>query len=338
MPHSPDSRLPLAQESAKLHQEATDAFPRIQCQSPCAHSGSFTTQGGREVRLDGEPLSGVVVVPSRKGWPLPVAPDLLPVLVRLTALGVTWAARRGGDWYVVLNDGPCQLPGPLHRFRWLIVADAVRFASGFTETPPDEYAALPVGLREFLSWGVPAALSDSRCEEPDLDRSRASLADAARFVEELTQAVTAEAAPQRPSSGPVVRQPAGSTAEPVCWPTKQGSDRTPDRQAPTPASIAGALSADPASLLAGALAPAAIPPIPGAAREVLVRLREGPLPFAELRRIGRTHGVLPGSLLDALDVVAVRATGSPATRIDGNEVCLRSEYVAVVARGEDPFE
>lgn len=68
--------------------------------------------------------------------------------------------------------------------------------------------------------------------------------------------------------------------------------------------------------------------LPPAAAEVLRALRRGPVPLRQLRAIGAAYGVLPGSLLDAIDRAAVRRRGVPATSVEGSVVRLSDAYLA----------
>lgn len=238
-------------------------------------------------------------------WPVPTEAALRPVLDRLTALGTTWASGRGSAWHIVLNSGPIPAGGPHHRFRWQVVIEAVRFAAGRALVPPEAYGALPLGLQGFLSWAIPAALAGPQDVAPDLARSRAAVHEADRLAAELT--------------GPHV--------------SESPSDLPDDRPVPATAES----NEDPSALLNAALAATGPADLPQGAHPLLARLRAGPVPLAELRGIASAHGLLPGTLLDAVDAAAVRATGSRATRVEGHTVCFSVEYLAAVARGEDPF-
>lgn len=257
-------------------------------------------------------------------WLLPVESDLHGVFSRLTDLGTAWAARRGWDWHVVLNNGDRPADGPLHRFRWQVVTEAVRFAAGRVPAPPTDYAALPLGLRELLAWAVPAALADGPSGAPDLARSRSVALEAHRLATELSVSGAVDGVRRVAlglATGSAIEFPPGARA-----PAKAASVPKP-----------GSSLADPADLLAAALTSSAPARLPAGAAEALARLRAAPLPLSDLRSIADGHGLLPGTLLDALDAVAVRVMGSPATRVECHVVHLHPEYAAALARGEDPL-
>ncbi len=237
-------------------------------------------------------------------WPLPVDPLLDAALNRLMALGRDWAGRRGWEWCAVMGGGSDRRP--LHRFRWEVVGLAVAFAAGRAAAPPADYAALPLGLQAFLRAAIPAAIAQPAAVAIDLDRCRRAATEADVLAEEL--AVVAA----RPPRGP-------------------GSVAAEASSGPPPAVATG----DAGELLSSALGDSKPSPLPPGAAELLERLRGAPLSLRELRALALTRGTLPGTLLDALDAAAVRATGSPATRVEGNAVQLSAEYRAAVARGEE---
>lgn len=264
-------------------------------------------------------------MPAARAWPLATPTALRPALDRLMALGEGWAARRGLEWSAVLNDGVVR--GPLHRFRWEVVGAAAGFSAGGGTAPPADFEALPLGLQAFLAWAIPAALAGPSAAGVDLGRSRQALAEAERWAADITG--EAGGTPARSPRGV-----AGSPPDPAGAPLPSGR---PDPARAEPAFPPPA--ADVAAVLAAALggAPAGAGPLAPGAAAVLRRLRSGPIPLPELRALADAHGTLPGSLLDALDTWAVRSTGSPATRIEGNAVRPTAEYLAAAARGEDPL-
>ncbi len=236
-------------------------------------------------------------------WPIAVAPEMRPVLERLMALGMQWALRRDSNWTTVLNDGPVPTRGPLYRFRWSIVTDALRFATGQTTDPPRDYFALPTGLREFLAWAVPIAIVPPSVVPTDLERSRQAMNAATRWAAELV--------PDPMSESPTIVR----------------------RQEPS--TTAG--ETDPGAMLRQALAPAPSPALPPAAIALVAELCKGPLPLSAVRTLAAADGLLVGTLLDCLDAAAVRRTGEPATRVEDATVYLAASYQAALTRGEDPL-
>lgn len=207
-------------------------------------------------------------------------PSLVPACRRLERLGAEWALARGTAWDEVLNSGPLPPGGPSWAFRWRVVAQALEWSAGLGP-PPGDWSALPLGLQAFLSWALPAAVRPAR--PPSLDAAAANrlLAEAERLAADLGAGAEA----------PAAALPA------VALPPREGGD--------------------PAALLAAALRqPAPAPAVPGLA-ELRAALAAGPMALGTLRDMADRHGVLPGTLLDALDREARRETGRAAARVEG---------------------
>ncbi len=219
-----------------------------------------------------------------------VTPRLHPACRRLEALGEEWARARGTRWATVLNEGPPPAEGPSWLFRWQVVAAALEFAAGLGPEPED-YPALPVGLQALLSWAIPAALRPPEPVSLNTGRAERALAEA----EDLLPAVRGQPDPTRAPQTPAPP----SVAPPVPEPGEGG---------------------DPALLLARALETGPAPTEPAGLSALRAALARGPLPLAELQRLGERHGVLPGTLLDALDRESLRRTGQPAVRVEGGLV------------------
>ncbi len=216
---------------------------------------------------------------------------MAPACHRLEALGAEWARAQGTQWHTVLNDGPLPPCGPSWGFRWRVVARTLVFAAGLGPAPLD-YPALPLGLQAFLAWAVPAALRPPRAAAVDADAAAQLLADGDRLLAEWPAAAVASKGDQAVS------------------------DSRPDPDA----GAAPPQDTDPGALLARALSvPAAGSEPPGLAA-LRAALADGPISLSGLRAIAEAHGVLPGTLLDALDREAMRRTGLPAVRVEGDWV------------------
>lgn len=208
---------------------------------------------------------------------------------RLEALGAQWARAQGTQWHTVLNDGPLPSCGPSWGFRWQVVARTLAFAAGLGPAPLD-YPALPLGLQAFLTWAVPAALRSPGPVAVDADAAARVLADSDRLLDEW---------PTAPAASDGGQDLPGSRLDPETG----------------PGSVSGT---DPGALLDRALSV----PVDGIEPPGLAALRQalaaGPLSPEGLRALAEAHGVLPGTLLDALDREALRRTGLPAVRVEGD--------------------
>ena len=223
-------------------------------------------------------------------------PPLQPALGRLCAILRDWAARRGSEWTTVLNAGPLLAGRAPHPFRWRILADALRLCAGRPDAQQPslgDYGALPSGLQEALRWALGAALREP---PPAADPLRAglALAEAERLAETL-----GEASPPRPDGGPG-------------------------------RSSAAARGDGPETLLA-ALAASGAPRLPPAGAALLAALRDGPVSTAEVRGLAAAHGLLPASLLEALDAYAVMTVGVRATAVEAGSVSLAPDYMRAAA-------
>ncbi len=229
--------------------------------------------------------------------------ELEPAARRLTSLGQQWARDRGADWSTVLNDGPVPASGPSWPFRWVVVVRMLESAAGLG-TPLADFDALPLELQSFLALAVPAALHPTPAVEPHMPTAVRVLADAERLAEEL---VTAEGPWRRP--------------EPI----------------PAPAPPSSPLD-DTTALLRAALQPSSQPTqIPGldALRTALTR---GPVSVRDARQLAAAHGVLLGTLLDALERASLRDTGRPATRVESGVIYPAHPADAGAAIGRTPAD
>ena len=209
--------------------------------------------------------------------------DLAPAARGLEALGRQWARDCGADWSTVLNDGPLPPSGPSWPFRWGVVARALEAAAG-VGAPVADFSALPLGLQAFLRFAIPAALHPAQPVEPDLPTAARVLAEAEQLAAELV-----------PATAP------GHRADP------------PPRAVPPPGP-----EDDPATLLGAALQPSSQPTSLPGLEAIAAALAGGPLPVARARELAATHGVLLGTLLDALDRASLRQTGRPAVRVEAD--------------------
>ena len=211
--------------------------------------------------------------------------ELAPAARRLDALGRQWARDRGTHWSTVLNDGPVPASGPSWRFRWLVVAGMLEWAAGVAP-PVAEFSALPLELQTFLEFAIPAALHPAPPVKPHMPTAVRVLAEAEQFAAELLP-------PRGPSRGPA---PA---------PVPQSRESPAD---------------DPGDLLSAALRPSSQPTeIPGL-DALRAALAQGPLPLQDARRLATAHGVLLGTLLDALDRASLRDTGRPAVHVEAEVI------------------
>ncbi len=226
--------------------------------------------------------------------------DLAPAARRLQALGQQWARDCGADWSTILNDGPVPPSGPSWPFRWVVVARALESVAGVGRRVA-EFSALPLGLQAFLQLAIPAALHPAPPVEPDLPTAVRVLAEAEQLASEL---VPAPDPGRRPAPPPTATQPADCAD-------------------------------DPATILDAALRPSGQPTrLPGQ-EAITAALAEGPLSVARARELAAAHGVLLGTLLDALDRACLRQTGRPAVRVEDGVIYAAD---ASAATGRPPAD
>jgi hypothetical protein len=220
---------------------------------------------------------------------------------RLLASCARWARSRGTDAWSVLNGGPAPADRPdlLYPFRWRVAADAIVFAAGATDRPPSDFASLPSGLQAFLVSAVPAAVIGRTDAALDTTLLRQLEREADLLLMDL------DAAGAMPTVG-----------NPGVPPSEDG---------------------DTESLLSSALASPRATPASPAAAALWERLREGPVPEDELRTMGTRFGLLPRTLVDALDRAGVSRWGIPVTcEMDGH-VRLTSDAERRRVKGGSPF-
>lgn len=229
--------------------------------------------------------------------------ELAPAARRLDALGRQWARDRGTTWSTVLNDGPVPPSGPSWPFRWAVVAGTLESAAGVT-APVAEFSALPLELQAFLEFAIPAALHPAPPVEPHLPTAVRVLAEAERLAADLLPA----AGPWRHVTPARAPQPLESPAD------------------------------DPGELLGAALQPSSQPTqIPGL-DALRAALAQGPVPVRDARRLATAHGILLGTLLDALDRASMRDTGRPATHVESGTIYPAHPADAGEATRRDPAD
>jgi len=221
---------------------------------------------------------------------------------RLLALCELWATRRGSNAWNVLNGGapPPDRPKLLYPFRWQQAAQAIAFAAGHSNRPPDQYSALPLGLQTFLAHAVPRALSAPPTRAVDRDALQAVEREADQWL---------------------------GTWGPPC----------PAASATTPRWAGDGRQQDTTDLLAAALAPGPAPTHHPAVEALWEQLRSGSLSRDALAALSTRWDMLPGTLIDALDRAAIRAWGEPVSCWVDQRLQLRTDAADRAERGERPF-